>query len=107
MRKITGGQIAIFVILASIALLLALLTTALSVCRLPPSDYRGLIVVVAAIVLAYAYLVLIHRLYLACFPLQPGVIPHRTAQEFRYHVYLLFYLIFFYPVLRSGFVPGR
>jgi acetyltransferase-like isoleucine patch superfamily enzyme len=29
-----------------------------------------------------------------------------SQQEFIYHVYILFYLILFYPIMRSGFMPA-
>src|SRR3569832_3001621 len=29
----------------------------------------------------------------------------KTKEEFGFHVYLLFYLILFYPLMRSGFMP--
>jgi acetyltransferase-like isoleucine patch superfamily enzyme len=29
-----------------------------------------------------------------------------SQQEFVYHVYILFYLLLFYPVMRSGFMPA-
>lgn len=39
------------------------------------------------------------------FPLPVGEIAEGSRGEFVYHVYLLFFLILFYPVIRSGFVP--
>ena len=37
--------------------------------------------------------------------LPEGEIAESSREEFTYHVYLLFYLILFYPVMRSGAVP--
>jgi len=38
-------------------------------------------------------------------PISIGEITPDSRQEFSYHIYLLFYLILFYPVMRSGFIP--
>jgi transferase family hexapeptide repeat protein len=105
MRKIKPSQILVFVGLLSLALLLAAVSTKLLFGDLPLGDFRGLALVAAAIVFIYVYALAIYRLFLAWFPLEPGEIPEESQQEFVYHVYLLFYLILFYPVMRSGFVP--
>jgi acetyltransferase-like isoleucine patch superfamily enzyme len=68
-------------------------------------DFRGVVLTVAAIISLYGYALLIFRLFLWAFPLRSGEIPEGSQQEFVYHVYLLFFLILFYPVMRSGFVP--
>jgi len=38
-------------------------------------------------------------------PFGTGEIEAGSREEFSYHVYLLFYLILFYPIMRSGFMP--
>jgi acetyltransferase-like isoleucine patch superfamily enzyme len=105
MRKISAGQILVFALLAALAAALAVITTALLLGRAPLGDFRGVVLVAAAVVLLLAYALLLHRLFLAVFPLQAGEIPPGSRQEFVYHVYLLFYLILFYPVMRSGAMP--
>jgi acetyltransferase-like isoleucine patch superfamily enzyme len=42
---------------------------------------------------------------LVAIPLLEGEIPAGSQQEFVYHVHLLFFLILFYPITRSCFVP--
>ena len=105
MRKIKPSQILAFVALLALALLLAAVTTKFLLGDLPLGDFRGLTLVVAAILFSYVYALLVYRLFLAWFPLEPGEIAEGSRQESIYHVYLLFYLILFYPVMRSGFVP--
>ena len=105
MRKIKPSQTLAFVALLALALLLAAVTTKLLLGDLPLGDFRGLALVAAAILFSYIYALLIYRLFLAWFPLEPGEIAEGSQQESIYHVYLLFYLILFYPVMRSGFVP--
>jgi len=48
----------------------------------------------------------IYRVFLYACPLLPGDIEAGSRQEFIYHVYVLFYLLVFYPVMRSGFMPA-
>jgi acetyltransferase-like isoleucine patch superfamily enzyme len=69
------------------------------------SDFRGVALTLVGFLAVYLYAIVIFRLFLWAFPLRPGEIPVGSPQEFVYHVYLLFFLILFYPVMRSGFVP--
>jgi len=105
MREIHPAQIAVFLTLLFLALALAMATTAGLLGWLPLGDFRGMTLVAAGVVLLYVYGIAIYRLFLKLFPLLPGEIEPGSRQEFIYHVYLLFYLLLFYPVLRSGFVP--
>ncbi|HEY1327110.1 MAG TPA: acyltransferase [Casimicrobiaceae bacterium] len=105
MRKISAAQIAVFGLLLALALVLAIGTTVLALGRVPLGDFRGIVLAAAAVVLLYAYALLLYRAFLARFPLRTGEIAERSSQEFVYHVYLLFYLILFYPVMRSGAMP--
>ena len=105
MRKIRGSEIITFMSLLTLVVLLALGSTKLALGWLPASDFRGIILFISAAVLIYAYAFLAYRLFLRVYPLKEGEILHGSREEFGYHVYLLFYLILFYPVLRSGAVP--
>ncbi len=105
MRKITLTQVLVFAAFVTFALALAIATTAFALGRAPLGDFRGLVLFAAAIFFTYVYAVLFYRLFLTWSPLRPGEIPERSPQEFVYHVYLLFYLVLFYPLMRSGFVP--
>jgi hypothetical protein len=105
MRKIKLSQTLVFVAFLSVALLLGISTTRILFGGLHPGDFRGLALLVSAALATYFYALLIYRIFLVWCPLRPGEIEERSRQEFVYHVYLLFYLILFYPIMRSGFVP--
>lgn len=105
MRKISGAQIAVFFVFLLLAIGAALLTTWALLGHVALGDFRGIVLLLVAVLLLYAYALLIYRLFLRAFPLRAGEIPPGSDQEFVYHVYLLFFLILFYPVMRSGFVP--
>ena len=105
MRKISGAQIAVFFVLFVFAGAAALATTWLAPGRLPLGDFRGVVLSLAFVILLYVYALLLFRLFLRVFPLRAGEISPGSGQEFVYHVYLLFFLILFYPVMRSGFMP--
>ena len=104
MRKITGPQILVFMTLMSVVLALAIATDML-LGRLPLGDFRGVAMAVAGIALLYLYALCAYRLFILARPLPEGEIPVGSRDEFTYHVYLLFYLVLFYPVMRSGAVP--
>lgn len=105
MRKIKASQILVFIALLSLAWVLGIGTTWILFGRLPSGDFRGLVLVASAILTSYLYALLIYRIFIAWSPLESGEIAAGSKQEFVYHVYLLFYLLLFYPVMRSGFVP--
>ena len=105
MRKIGFSQILVFVVLLSIAVVLGVGTVMLAVGELPLGDFRGVTLVVASLIAGFVYAIVVYRAYLVVCPLNPGEIPEGSSQEFVYHVYLLFYLLVFYPVMRSGAVP--
>ena len=105
MRKIKFIQILTFVVLFLIAMSLAVLTTTLVLGNLV-GDFRGIVLSLSGILLLYLYAIAVYRLLLHVSPLPEGVIGMDSRDEFAtYHVYLLFYLVLFYPVMRSGAVP--
>lgn len=105
MRAITPLQILVFLLLGGMALALAVLTDGLLFGGMPLGDFRGVVLSLAGLILWYLYAILAYRLFMARFPLRTGEIPGRSGQEFIYHVHLLFFLVLFYPVMRSGLVP--
>ena len=106
MRVIKPSQIAVFVALFCAALLAAIATAAIVPGHLPLGDFRGVSVVAAVVFFLYVYGIAIYRLFLHLAPLNAGEIAEGSRQEFIYHVYVLFYLILFYPIMRSGFPPA-
>lgn len=105
MRKIGIAEILVFMALLGGVMVLAVGTTKLVFGSLPLGDFRGVALAVAGLVLVYLYAFVAYRLFLSFMPLREGEISENSTEEFTYHVYLLFYLILFYPIMRSGAVP--
>ena len=105
MRKITALQILVFNALAVPAILAGICTAAWTLGRLPLGDFRGVAMTLGGVVFTYGWLIVVYRLFIGFWPIRPGEIAPGSRQEFVYHVYLLFFLIFFYPVMRSGLLP--
>ena len=106
MRKISGLQILAFLTLFLAALALALASTWIALGGVPLGDFRGVVLSLSALIGFYVYGIIVYRLFLRIFPLKAGEIAKSSPQEFVYHVYVLFYLLIFYPVMRSGFMPA-
>lgn len=105
MRKIHFYQIVVFLILFVIALMFGIGTSNFLLGALELGDFRGIAVVAVALLCVYIYAFAIFRIFLWIMPLEEGEIKPRSRQEFIYHVYLLFFLILFYPIMRSGMMP--
>jgi len=105
MRKINGLQIAVFLLLLSLVVVLGVGSTAVVLGGAPLGDFRGVALVAAGVVLTYLWAFAVFRGFLRVFPLEPGEVPPGSRQEFVYHVYLLFFLTVFHPLMRSGVVP--
>ena len=105
MRKISIWQVAVFAVLLTITITAGIISSLTLASMMPLGKYHEIVVVFNALLLIYLFALIVFRLFLAAFPLRVGEIPENSQQEFIYHVYLLFYLILFYPILRSGFVP--
>lgn len=105
MRQILPIQICVFLGLLGCACACALFTDWLLFGRLPLGDFRGVVLSLIGVLLLYGFAILFYRLFLAFYPLEPGEIPIASKQEFIYHVHLLFFLMLFYPVMRSGIAP--
>lgn len=95
MRKITWQPISTFVGLCLIIFTLATATTMILPGRFSLGDFRGVMMVLAWVVYVYAYTIVVYRIFLVIMPLPPGEIHPYSRSEFIYHVYVLFYLIFF------------
>lgn len=105
MRKIGGAEIVFFLTLLAGVVALAAITTKLLIGRLYLGDFRGIALVAAAVLFLYLYAFAAYRLFLRFMPISEGEIAEKSRQEFAYHVYLLFYLMLFYPLMRSGAMP--
>lgn len=105
MRKISLSQIVVFIVLFATIISLGLGGTWLLFGQLELGDFRGIALVLSAGILCFIFALIVYRLFLWKFPLEAGDIKKDSKKEFIYHVYLLFFLLVFYPVMRSGFTP--
>ena len=105
MRKIGIWEILLFFTLLLTMISLAILSTKFLLGGLPLGDFRGVVLVFGAIAFTYAYALVIYRIFMIIVPLHEGEIIEKSREEFGYHIYVLFYLIIFYPLMRSGFIP--
>jgi hypothetical protein len=105
MRKITLPQTAVFAVLLLLAVVAALAGTRAVLWDAPLGDFRGVALVLAALLLVFLFALAVYRGFLAAFPLPEGAIGKGSRDEFVYHVYLLFHLNLFQPLTRSHFVP--
>ncbi len=105
MRKITAGQIGIFMLLLASIILLAVVTTNLIASRAWLGDFYGVVYVILLAVLVYSWAFVIYRLFLRVCPLQEGYIEPGSRAEFAAQVNILFYLMLFNTLIRTEFLP--
>ena len=105
MRHMKPSRIFVFLLLAGIAASLSILTTWQLPGRLSFGDFRGVALSVFSLGAFYVFAILIFRLFQWLHPLPIGEIGKDSREEFIYHVYLLFYLLLFNPVMFSGLLP--
>ena len=105
MRAIKPGQIAVFMMLLLLILLLGVGTTALVFGSLPPGDFRGVLLIAISILLIYLYAFLVYRCFLFAMPLHEGEVAHDSRHELVANVNILFYLLLFNSLIRTHFIP--
>ncbi len=105
MRSIKGWPVLIFALLVAVAAVLSAWAAAGLHRLVDLGVMQGVFLAVAWLTLFYAALLGLYRLFLWRWPLPEGEIPEGSPEERIYHVYLLFYLLFFYPPLRSRLIP--
>jgi len=105
MRAIKPGQVALFLALLALILVLAVGTTALLFGRLPLGDFRGVTLVAMAMLLVYLYAFLMYRLFLLALPLSEGEVAEHSRHELTANVHFLFYLLLFNSLIRTHFIP--
>lgn len=105
MRKITFPQIFVFLVLLALIIGLAVVTVMGTVGGIPMGDFRGVVLTFAILIMVFIYGALTYRILMAVMPFGEGDIPPDSLREFVYHLHLLFFLMLFYPIMRSGFVP--
>lgn len=102
MRLMRPAPVLAFIALLCLVFAMTGATLQLGAAALAPA---GALLWLAGLVLVHAYAILVHRLFLLALPLYHGEIGHGTQQEFVYQVYLLFYLMLFNSLTRSGLLP--
>lgn len=105
MRRITVGPIAVFCGFFLVACALAAGGARWTAVVLSLGSLEGPAVLLVFVALLFLFLALANRLFLHWRPLNEGEIAEGSIEEFVYHVNLLFYLLAFYSITRSKFVP--
>jgi serine acetyltransferase len=105
MRAIKPVQIAVFMSLLVLILLLGVGSTALLLGDFPLGDFRGVVLVAAAVVLSYLWAFVVYRLFLFAMPLHEGEVAENSRHELIANVNILFYLLLFNSLIRTHFIP--
>jgi len=105
MRKVTVLPILVFFALLSFPLLL---TGGCAFLLMKWLDGRFWGEILLALLVVFVFLVLtvvVYRAYISLFPFPEGELAVGSAEEFRYLVYIMFWLMVFLPVLRLCIIP--
>ena len=105
MRKISFKQILIFLFFCAIIMFCAFLTSTTIANFFPVGAYGPILTVGLFLLLTSVYAICVYRINLSIFPLPIGEITPQSKDEFSYHIHLLFFLIFFHPIMRSEILP--
>ncbi len=105
MRTISAAHILEFAayLLAAVALTAVVCVALASLA--PAGDFRGVLLVVAALVVFLGAALAAYRVFLAVSPLPDGFLPEGSRAESVGQVNTLFYLTLFYPLIRSNVLP--
>ena len=105
MRKVSMAQITFFLFLFLVIVGGGAGLTGAVAGLVPSGDFRGIVLLGTAIVLIYSCAFLVYRIFLALMPLESGEVAVGSRREFAAQINTLFYLIFFYPLTCTRFVP--
>jgi len=105
MRAIKPLQIAVFLALLALILALGIGTTALLLGGLPLGEFRGVALLLAAVLLTYLAAFAVYRCFLFCVPLREGEVLEHSRDELAANVNILFYLLLFNSLIRTHFIP--
>lgn len=105
MRVIRASQIALFAAYFGVIVALTLATGWLLARAIPPGDFRGVAVVALTFVAFYLWGFVVYRTFLAISPLQEGDLAPGSRAETIAQVDTLFYLLMFYSLTRTHFLP--
>ena len=105
MRRLRRTAIFIFVLIALADVAAAVAIVAAVYPLLPSNAFTGIIALGLFAVGIYAIAIAVYRGFFAVAPLREGDVPEGSGKETIYGVYILHYLIFFYPLIRNPSVP--
>lgn len=105
MRQISIAQIISFFAILSAILILGIGTAWKLFGTLPLGDFRGVSLVVTAVLFIYLWSFVFYRVFLAFMPLHEGEIEEGSREEFAAQVNILFYLMLFNSLIRTHFLP--
>lgn len=105
MRKISGQQISLFLLMFGVILTLGVGTAYGLLSLLPLGDFRGVTILIGAVLFVYIYAFAMYRLFLHFMPLQEGELAEGSREEFAAQVNILFYLLLFNSLIRTRFLP--
>lgn len=106
MRKITGLQISLFMLMLGFILILGIVTSYRLVGELPLGDFRGVTILISTVVFIYLWAFIIYRLFLRVMPLHEGELAEGSRAEFTAQINNLFYLMLFNSLIRTHFLPA-
>lgn len=105
MRRMKFRPVLVFLLLFAFIVVLTIAVTWQLPGRLTLGDFRGVVLTIFGVFAFYIFAVLVFRLFQKLLPLPAGELAEGSHDEFIYHVYLLFYLLIFNPVMFSGLLP--
>ncbi len=79
--------------------------TLLGLSQLELGMYRPIATVLLTLILSFIFSIITYRTFLFFWPIPTGNIRVNSKEEFSHHIHLLFYLVFFIPVLKSHVLP--
>lgn len=89
----------------SMAIILGAYTSWVMLSEIALGDFRGISIVFLALILFFSYLTIFYRSFMRLYPLPIGQIPIDSQAEFIHHIHVLFFILGFNPLLRSGLIP--
>lgn len=106
MRKIRFTEIIIFALLSCPPMLFAIGGYYFTRSMLTAFELRLFVSIGISIFVLYTMLLVVYRAFLRFHPIPVGTILAGSSGQFRYHIHALFFLFYFYPVIRSGLFPA-
>lgn len=106
MRTMHVRDVAVFLTLASAVLCISGCVVWIAFPMLAwAGEFRSIVSSILAITLALLLALVTYRLFLFFVPLPEGEIAISSRDESIYHIHLLFFLFFFYPIMKSNLLP--